>query len=132
MAPEQLELEKAMPASDIYALGLVMFEMLTGKPAFQADTPIQMVFKRVEEPAPSARIYLPDLDETWDRAIARCLARDPKDRYLSADDLVRDLDGPKSVWLKTDPGRRRRQRWVTAGLALAGLAAAIVVLLFLL
>ncbi len=131
MAPEQLELEKAMPASDIYALGLVMFEMLTGKPAFQADTPIEMVFKRVDEPAPSARIYLPDLDETWDRAIARCLARDPKNRYLSAADLVRDLDGPKSVWLKADPGRRRRQRWIALGLAVAGLAAVVAVLLLL-
>lgn len=131
MAPEQLELEVAMPASDIYALGLVMFEMLTGKPAFYGETPIQMVFKRVKEAAPSARIHLPDLDGTWERAIARCLARDPKDRYPTADNLVQDLDGPRSRWLRQGNDHRRRRRLVW-GLVLAGLAAAVAATLALL
>lgn len=111
MAPEQLELEAAMPASDLYTLGLVTFEMLTGKPAFAAESPIKMVFKRVQEDAPSPRIYEPDLDPLWEEVVLRCLARDPQQRYADCLELVVALDGESSRWLKARSSSSSRFSW---------------------
>lgn len=125
MAPEQLELEDAMPASDIYTMGLVLFEMLTGKPPFVADTALKMVFKRVQEAPPSPRIHLPDLDERWEKVILRCLAREPEDRYPEAQDIIRVLEGDDSPQLL--PSENRLEKWipwvVAAAVAVAFVAA---------
>jgi len=111
MAPEQLELEKAMPASDLYTFGLVMFEMVTGKPPFEAPTPIQMVFMRVEQAAPSPRKYVSDLDPVWEEVILCCLERDPQNRYASADEIIRRLDGTASEWLAPERGGLNGMWW---------------------
>ena len=126
MAPEQLELEKAMPASDLYTLGLVLFEMITGKQPFEAPTPIQMVFLRVEQPAPSPRKYIPNLEPEWEEVILRCLERDPQDRFANANEIIKHLDGVESEWL-TERGDGSDHRWwwvlLAAALALALIAA---------
>lgn len=128
MAPEQLELEKAMPASDIYTLGLVMFEMLTGRQPFQAETAIKTVFKRVQEDPPSPREFLPDLDPRWEETILRCLARRPEDRFDDPLEIVRGLDGGGSEWLAEERWQRRRRLVLIAAAALALAAVAAVVL----
>lgn len=112
MAPEQLELEAAMPASDIYTLGLVAFEMLTGKPAFEADSPIKMVFKRVQEDAVSPRVHRPDLEPVWEDVVLRCLARDPQQRYADPIDIIIALDGEESRWLQSDAKGGGVPSWV--------------------
>lgn len=91
MAPEQLELEDALPVSDIYTLGLVMFEMITGQFPFQGETAIQVVFKRVQEDPPSPREYVPDLEERWEEVILRCLERDPHQRLQHAEMIAEML-----------------------------------------
>lgn len=93
MAPEQLELEEALPASDIYTLGLVIYEMLTGRFPFEGETAIQVVFMRVQEDPVPPKKYMPDLDETWDNLILSCLERDPKARLSDAEDIVAILEG---------------------------------------
>jgi tetratricopeptide (TPR) repeat protein len=96
MAPEQLDLEKAMPSSDIYTLGIVMFEMLTGHHPFEADKAIERVFKRLREPAPSPRRFLPAIDPLWEATILRCLRRKPENRFATAMGIVRALEGKGS------------------------------------
>ena len=88
MAPEQVEGGAVTPATDVYALGIVLFEMVTGARPFVADTPLKTAIKRLQEPAPSPRIHLPDLDARWEAAILRCLARQPADRFASPDEAV--------------------------------------------
>ncbi len=127
MAPEQLELEQATAASDIYTMGLVLFEMLTGKRPFVADTALKMVFKRVQEEPPSPCKHLPDLDPRWEEVILRCLARKPEDRYDEAQDIIRVLESERSTLLLPSPAERFKKLvpWLVAAVVAAGFVAAV-------
>ena len=108
MSPEQIEGGVLTPASDIYALGIVIYEMVTGQRPFAADTPIASVLQRVVGPTPrSPRALKPDLPAEWDRAIMRCLARYPDGRFRDAADVASALDG-------TSPPRPSPSRLVVA------------------
>ena len=91
MAPEQFERGEASVASDIYSLGLVMFEMVTGRRPFADAIPFAEATKRLKQPAVSAGTIVPDLDRTWDAAISRCLALEPKDRFETAKQVAEAL-----------------------------------------
>ncbi|MFZ0956229.1 MAG: serine/threonine-protein kinase [Candidatus Sulfotelmatobacter sp.] len=91
MAPEQLEGRPATNASDIYALGLVIYEMVTGGRAFAGDNPLSSAFKRLSEPPRPPRDFAPDLSPACESVILRCLARDPADRFASARDVTTAL-----------------------------------------
>lgn len=99
LAPEQLELEEAQASSDLYALGLCFYQMVTGSLPFESDSPLEAVFQRVQQPAPSPRSKVPDIDRDSERVILRCLERDPKDRYATGAEIIRDLDGKQSPYL---------------------------------
>ncbi len=112
MAPEQLELEEAVPASDIYTLGLVVYEMLTGEFPFKGETEIQVVFMRVQEEPKPPRFYKPDLEQSWEDLILSCLARDPRQRPNAAA-IARRL-GCMAELEEEDTGpveRPRKKRW---------------------
>ena len=129
MAPEQLELEKASPLSDLYSLGLVFFEMVTGRLPFQSKNRLEAVFQRVKEPAPPPRSIRPEVSEDCDRVIQRCLQRDPSDRFTNAQEIIRELDGDQSGWLTRDPDYdRRRIKAVAIGVGLLLLVIALVYL----
>jgi len=119
MSPEQIEGGVLTPASDIYALGIVIYEMVTGQRPFAADTPIASALKRVVDPAPqSPRELRPDLPPSWERTILRCLSRYPEGRFADATDIVRALDGD------APPRRAPQSRLVwAAGVALIVVAA---------
>ena len=91
MAPEQLEGRPATNASDIYALGLVIYEMVTGGRAFAGESPLSSAFKRLSEPPRPPRDFAPDLSPACESVILRCLARDPTDRFTSARDVTTAL-----------------------------------------
>ena len=114
MAPEQVEGRPATPACDIYALGIVLFELLTGEVPFREETALATATARLQHdpPRPSARKR--GIPAQWDARVLRCLARAPADRFANAADV---LDAP----VRRLPSRR----WFLAasGAGLAGLGA---------
>lgn len=93
MAPEQLGGGPITPAIDIHALGVVLYEMVTGVRPFEAPSATALVAMRLAEDAPSPRQHVADLHPVWEAAILRCLARSPAERFADALDLGRVLEG---------------------------------------
>lgn len=91
LSPEQARGEPATPASDRYALGVVAFELLTGRRPFAADTPMTEAFAHLNAPVPSAQQVEPELPSGVDRVFARALAKNPDDRPASCGELVSAL-----------------------------------------
>src|ERR1700722_5834464 len=103
MAPEQPEGRPATNASDIYALGLVIYEMVTGGRAFAGDKPLSSAFKRLSEPPRPPREFAPDLSPACESVILRCLARDPAQRFASAREVTTALaeNSPQPITAST-------------------------------
>ncbi|MBA3823983.1 MAG: Stk1 family PASTA domain-containing Ser/Thr kinase [Ktedonobacterales bacterium] len=98
-APEQAQGEVVTPAADIYALGIVMYEMLVGHPPFDGDTPVAIAVRHIQEPPARPSRYNPDIPPALERIILRCLEKDPRDRYRDGDALAYALetyDKPRS------------------------------------
>jgi serine/threonine protein kinase/Tfp pilus assembly protein PilF len=125
MAPEQLQGEPTSPATDIYSLGIMLFEMVTGRHPFMADTPIGAALKRLQEPPPSPRLYVPQVPSRWERAILRCLQRDPAARFQSAGDLVKFLETERLPARNTARPALKRPRAFFAIVAVASLLIAL-------
>src|SRR5215210_5707290 len=94
LAPEQVEGKEITGAVDIYALGIVLYEMLTGTVPFVGDTALSVAVRRLQERPASPRVHVPGLDARWEAAILRCLERDPAARFQSAPEAVEVLIGP--------------------------------------
>jgi serine/threonine protein kinase len=92
MAPEQVEGGAVTPATDIYAFGVVLYELLTGVWPFMAETPMKMAIKRLQEPPPPPSVHLTGLDPRWEATILRCLARQPADRFANITEAVASLE----------------------------------------
>jgi serine/threonine-protein kinase len=91
MAPEQIEGKAVTKLADIYALGLIMYEMMTGEHAFPADTPLASAAKKLLDSPVSPKRFAPELSDVWEQTIIRCLQRDPSARYPSAMDVAKAL-----------------------------------------
>jgi eukaryotic-like serine/threonine-protein kinase len=91
MSPEQALGEPATPKSDLYSLGIVLFEALTGELPFTADNPIAVSMKHVNEPVRPPREIDPTIPEGMNALITRLMAKNPEDRYASAAELADDL-----------------------------------------
>ncbi|RMH19193.1 MAG: serine/threonine protein kinase, partial [Acidobacteria bacterium] len=87
MAPEQVEGGVVTAAADIYAMGVVLYETLTGERPFTGPTPMSVAIKRLKAPPVPPHVHVPDLDPRWERAILRCLERQPERRFATAGEL---------------------------------------------
>jgi tetratricopeptide (TPR) repeat protein/tRNA A-37 threonylcarbamoyl transferase component Bud32 len=132
MAPEQVEGGELSDRTDVYALGVVMFEMVTGDLPFDGATPLSVATKRLTSPAPSPKKRRPELPAKWERAVLACLERAPEDRPQSArmvlgllgavTDSLEDIDGTVRI-----PRTPKRLPLVRPALVLSAVVVALIV-----
>jgi serine/threonine protein kinase len=91
MAPEQVTGGPVGTAADLYALGVLLYELVTGRRPFEGSTPVETAGLRLREAPPPPRRHLPSLPASWDAAILRCLERAPEDRFARAEDVIAAL-----------------------------------------
>jgi eukaryotic-like serine/threonine-protein kinase len=92
ISPEQAMGEPVGPASDLYSLGVVLYEMLTGEMPFDADTPLGIAMKHVNGHLVPPQVLKPEIPDGINAVTVRLLAKDPLDRYASDDELIEDLE----------------------------------------
>jgi serine/threonine protein kinase len=91
MAPEQGMEGRSDTRSDVYSLGIVFYEMLTQRTPFEADTPLAVLMKHVNDPLPLPRKIAPTIPEPFERIVLKALAKNPDDRYQSAEEMAQAL-----------------------------------------
>ncbi len=126
MAPEQIEGLEADARTDIFAFGAVLYEMTTGRRAFEGKTKTSLIAAIVDRDPPSIATMLPSTPPALEQVIRTCLAKDPDDRWQSVHDIQLQLRAVAEQSLRPDlatsPQRRRtseRVAWIVAALALA-------------
>lgn len=138
MSPEQAQGIKADARSDLFTVGVIFYELLTGDVPFKAETMMGQLLKRVQERAQPPIVVNPAIPPALSDIVVKCLQPDITERYQSADEIVRDLD----TWLdpataatvrislpvvKRPPKVTFPRKWIAAGAALATLVAGAVV-----
>ncbi|MDW7651908.1 MAG: Stk1 family PASTA domain-containing Ser/Thr kinase [Bacillota bacterium] len=107
-SPEQARGAQTEEKSDIYSLGIVLFEMLTGKVPYSGDSPVSVALMHLQEPIPKPRDMNPDIPPAVERIILRAVEKDPQNRYGSAREIAEEL----SDWLM---GRETKNRNTAVG-----------------
>jgi beta-lactam-binding protein with PASTA domain/predicted Ser/Thr protein kinase len=95
LSPEQAQGHAVDARSDLYSLGCVLYELLAGRPPFTGDTPVAIAYKQVNEAPVPPSSHNPDVPPRLDAVVMKCLAKNPANRYQSAEELAADLERVK-------------------------------------
>jgi serine/threonine protein kinase len=109
MSPEQIDLKEVDARTDQYSLGIIVFEMLTGRVPFEGETPISVALKHKSQPPPNPREINPQIDPALAGVILRCLNKDRDRRYLTIDELRAELERVRRTLPTTETSMVRRQ-----------------------
>jgi len=128
MAPEQVEAKPVDHRADIYALGLILYEMFTGEIPFHADSAMQLMYQRVTQKPKDIKLVNPDVPDYLARIIMRCLEKEPEARYQSAHEILADIDAqsapapapvrPGAQTISIQIRQPSRRAWLAGGAAL--------------
>jgi cell division septation protein DedD/predicted Ser/Thr protein kinase len=110
MAPEQLELKPMGPQTDIYSLGLLLYEMVIGAPAFEGDTPIATALKQIRELPKRPSELIPEFPPRLEAIIMKCLRKDPARRYQSVNELAAALETEYAINARVSWGAVAQQQ----------------------
>src|SRR5258708_6950084 len=105
-SPEQVSAGELDPRSDIYSLGIILYELLTGSVPFTGPNPFAVMTKQLNEPVPSIRNIRSDLSPAIEFVVKKALAKNPRDRYQSATEMAADLQAAISPILAAPAGLR--------------------------
>ena len=122
MSPEQATGQTVDHRSDIYALGLILYELMAGERPFKGDSSMTRLTSRLAAPVPNPRVAHPALEPYLANIIMRCLERDPAQRYQSVDEVLADLTarrGSSRRWRRLAAGVASRPAWKRAAAAVA-------------
>ena len=93
LSPEQAQGRPVTEASDLYSVGVVLFELLTGRAPFSGDSPVAVAMQHVSQPPPSPREFQPSIPPALEAVVLKALAKDPAQRYGDSDSFIKALEG---------------------------------------
>ena len=115
LSPEQAQGKETTPRSDIYSIGVILYEALTGRVPFEGDSAVAVALKQVSETPRRPSAINPNVPPALDAVVMRALAKDPEARFKDADAFLKALDAAEKAPDQPRPGGHRRLRCGHAG-----------------
>jgi serine/threonine-protein kinase len=112
LSPEQAQGQRVGTASDLYSIGIVLYEMLTGRVPFTGESAVSIALKHVSEQPPRLRELRPDVHPRLEQAVGRALLKDPEQRYANADEFIAALETARSAIRSGENGSGGTATWV--------------------